>query len=256
MLFFPESIAVRRSRTAEPDRRASGGPRRARSRIVPAWVFAGLGLLPAALAGAVPADLVTALKAFRTDSPKGWSFTQTTAGAGESQVERFDAARPEFEHWTLLRQNGRAPTADELADYREKQSRRSRGGSAPLLTDRLDLATAQVVAESGDTTTYRCRLQPGERGDTTAEFLVAKLTVHRPTHTIEQFELAATGPFSPTFGVRIGEMKTTMTYSLPTPARPSLLQNVVTRVRGRAFLFKSLDADLVATFSDYEKAHR
>ena len=41
-----------------------------------------------------------------------------------------------------------------------------------------------------------------------------------------------------------------MTYSLPSDDKPSLPQQVVTRVRGRAFLFKSLDGDLTVTFSE------
>ena len=72
-----------------------------------------------------------AIKPFRTEGPKGWSFPQTTRGEGHSRVERYDATQPEFNRWTLLQQDDRAPTADELRDYREKLSRRSRGGTAP-----------------------------------------------------------------------------------------------------------------------------
>ena len=63
-----------------------------------------------------------ALKTFRTDAPKGWSFTQTTVGDAQSRVERYNAAQPEFNRWTLLQQNGRQPTADEFQDYAEKLS--------------------------------------------------------------------------------------------------------------------------------------
>ncbi len=51
-------------------------------------------------------------------------------------------------------------------------------------------------------------------------------------------------------------MNTVMTYHLPAGDRPSLPQKVSTRVRGRAFLFKSLDADMAVTFSDYAWAGR
>lgn len=181
---------------------------------------------------------------------------QTTVGGGESRVERYDAARPEFERWTLLRQNNRAPDASESTAYREKQSRRSRGGTAPLLTEQLDLATAEAVDEAGDRVTFRCRLKPGEPGDQTAAHLLATIVVHRPSTTVERFELAAAEPFSPAFGVSIAEMRTTIRYSLPTADRPSLLQQITTRLRGRAFLFKSLDADMTVAYSDHEKAHR
>lgn len=228
-------------------------------------IFLLLGWLTAALplqAASAPndarlhADLASALKTFRTDGPKGWSFIQSTTGDGHSRVERFDAAQPEFARWTLLQVDGRAPTADESADYHEKLSRRSRAGTAPRLTDQVDLATLAIATDTPDRTTYRARLKEGEDGDDTARFLIATVVLHKPTQTIESFEIASTGPFSPVLGVKIAEMKTSLRYSLPDSDRPSLLLESTTRLRGRAFLVKSLDADLTVTFTDYERARK
>lgn len=211
-------------------------------------------LLPAF--AATPPALEAALKTFRTDGPRDWSFTQTTTGAGHSRVERYDAAQPEFLRWTLLQEDGRTPTSDELQDYREKLTRRSRGGTAPRIADQLDLATIELIGETPERTTFRCRFKPGESGDETARYLAATIVLHQPTQTIESFVIAATEPFAPTFGVKIAEMRTTMTYSLPAGDRPTLLRQSTTHLRGRAFLVKSLDADMTVTFTDYEKAHR
>jgi hypothetical protein len=213
--------------------------------------------LLASAAWATPApELQQALANFRTDGPKGWSFTQTTRGGGHSRIERFEAARPEFERWTLVQQDDREPTADETQTYREQQTRRSRGGTAPPLTDQLDLDSAELVSAAADEAVYRCRLKPGEKGDATAAHLTATIAVHRPTRTVRTFELASREPFSPTFGVRIEAMRTTMTYSVPAADQPSLLLRIETRLRGRAFWVKSLDADLTVVFTDHEKAHR
>ena len=213
-----------------------------------------------ALAGAawaeVPADLAAALKDFHTDAPKGWSFTLTTEAEGKSRVERYDATQPDFDRWTLLKQDGRAPADDEQLDYKQKLTRRSRGGTAPVLTDQFDLSSAETLAASPDRATYRCRLKPGEQGDDTAKFLCVTLVVHKPTHTVESLEIASTGEFKPTFGVTIAEMKTTLTFSLPGGETPSLPQKVSTRLRGRAFLFKSLDADMTAAYTDYALARK
>ena len=206
-----------------------------------------------ARAGAPP-ELTAALAGFRTEAPTGWSFTQTTVGEGKSTVERFDLSKSEFERWSLVQQDGRAPTADETQKYLEMHSRRSRGGTAPKLTDQLDLTSLETVANTPERATYRCLLKPGEAGDKTAKFLRATLVFHKPTKTIESFELASADKFKPTFGVTIAEMKTTMTYSLPAGDTPSLPQKVAVRVRGRAFLVKSLDADMTVTFSDYARA--
>lgn len=199
----------------------------------------------------VGSELAEALKQFRPDAPRGWSFTQTTVAEGKSTVERCDAAKPEFDRWSLVQKDGRAPTVDETKDYLEGRSRRSRGGTAPKLIEQLNLATLELVTETPERTTYRCALKPGDAGDTVAGFLRATLVLHRPTRCIESLELASAGGFSPTFAVKIAEMNTVMTYHLPAGDRPSLPKQVSTRVRGRAFLIKSLDAEMAVTFSDY-----
>jgi len=212
--------------------------------------------LTAAAAPSLDPEFDAALQAFRADGPKGWSFTQTTEGDGHSRVERYDASQPTPARWSLLQQDGRAPTEAERREYRQKATQRSSNDTAPPITKQLDLATLRRVADSAERSTFEARLLPGEQGDATAAHLVASLVFHKSTKTIESFEIASREAFSPVTGVKIAEMRTVMRYSLPAGERPSLLQQITTRVRGRAFLFKSLDADLTVTFSDYENAWR
>ena len=134
------------------------------------------------------------------------------------------------------------------------RSRRSRGGTAPNLSDQFDLGTLETWGDSGGFATYRCRLKPSEKGDATARYLRATLIVHRATNTLASVELASISSFSPTFAVNIDEMQTVMTYRPPAAGVPMLPQTVKTRVRGRAFWFKSLDAEMIVTFSDYVRA--
>ena len=211
-------------------------------------------ILVACSMAAVPEPLTVALQRFRADPPHGWSFTQTTVAEGKSTVERCDATKSEFERWSLMQKDSRQPTAEELKDYAEARSRRSRTGTAPKLVDQLVLDAAETVSDSTDRTTYRCPLRPGESRDKTALFLRAIIVVHKPTGTVESVELASVQPFAPTFGVKIAQLKTSMSYSLPRDDTPSLPQKVTTHVRGTAFLFKSLDADMTVTFSDYARA--
>lgn len=206
-----------------------------------------------ASAASPPPALVTALKTFRAEPPPGWSFTQTTTAQGESLIERCDATKPEFDRWSLVQKNDRAPTAEERRDYAEIRSRRSRAGTAPKVTDQIDLTSLELAHEAGDRATFHARLVPGEKRDTTAASLRVTLQFHRPSATIESLELASIEEFSPTLGVRIAEMKTTMTYTLATADAPALPLTVTTRVRGRAFWLKSLDADMTVTFSDYQR---
>ena len=214
-------------------------------------------VLPSAIAfAAPPPELTAALANFRSEPPRGWSFTQTTSAAGKSTVERHDATKPEFNRWSLLQKDGRAPTAGELQEYAEARSRRSRAGTAPSIVDQLVLEALETIAETPEQVTYRCPLRPGESRDKTAVSLRATIVVHKPTHTIESVELANIEPFSPTFGVTVKALKTLMTYSRPTERLPSLPQKVATHIRGRAFLFKSLDADMTVTYSNYQQVRK
>lgn len=202
----------------------------------------------------VPSELETALKGFRADAPRGWSYTQTTSAGGKSTVERHDATKPEFDRWGLLQKDGRAPSPTETREYFEARSRRSRGGTAPRLVEQLDLAYVETIRRDEAQVIFRCRLKPGESGDRIAAFLRATVVVHRPTSTIESIELSSIGPFRPTFGVQITAMKTRLTYSLPDGDFPSLPRKVESLVRGSAFWFKSLDAEMTVVFSDYVHA--
>jgi hypothetical protein len=219
------------------------------------FVFLLCAWAGAALA-ATPQALTIALETFRAEPPRGWSFSQTTTAEGKSTVEHYDATRPEFDRWSLVQKDGRPPTPDALKDYSEARSRRSRTGTAPKLVDQFVFDSLETVSDTPERATYRCPLRPGESRDNTALFLRATIIVHKPSHTIESIQLANIKPFSPTFGVKIAEIRTLMTYSLPSGNVPSLPQKVETHVRGTAFVFKSLDADMTVIFSDYARTSK
>jgi len=220
-------------------------PLRALSRLSFLFLF-----LVSSAHAALPPEYAAICESFQTQNPKGWSFTQTTSAEARTLVERYDAAQPEFSRWALIAENGRAPTEEEARTYREKFTRRSRGGTAPAIASQLELATAELVSEDATQAVYRFRLKVEDEDDKTANFLRATVTFHKATRSITCFELANVEAFAPVFGVKIRELRTAIHYHLPTADRPALLDRVTTRTRGRAF-FKSLDADMLVTYTDY-----
>jgi outer membrane lipoprotein-sorting protein len=199
----------------------------------------------------LPSEFDAALKSFRADGTKGWAFVQTTSSTKHSLKEQFDPSKLEFKRWSLIEKDGHAPTEEERKDYEEKQTRRSRGDTAPDVTKQLDLSTAEKVSEDSERSVYRFRLTPGGKDDTSAQYMTSTFTFHKPTKTIERIELTNTEPFSPMLAVRIQEARTTINYTLPTAERPTLLDKITVRVRGRAMLVRSLDEDLTVAYSDY-----
>jgi hypothetical protein len=210
----------------------------------------------AASAAPLPANLAGALEAFRADGPKGWAYTQTTVAGPESLVETFDPARPPAEHWALIKKDGRAPTPAELKSYREGKSRNTGGAPAPRLQDQIDRANAAQVRAAGDLAWWRFPMKPGAADDSSAAHLDVTFCFHLPTLTVTSVEIASREPYSPVIGINIAETRTVMTYSLPDEGRPSLLQKVTLRVRGRAFWVKSLDQAMDITYSGQQPAAR
>lgn len=207
-------------------------------------------------AAPMPDELRVALKSFQAEGTKGWAFTQTTEGEGQSLLERFDPRRPEFQRWTLLQKNGKAPSAEEARRYTEAQTRRSRGETAPNVKDQIDESTAENVGDDGVRTRWRFRLKTTDEDDRSAAHMMATFVLHRPTGTIEEVDLASFESFRPVLGVRVDEARTRIEYSLPDGDRPTLLRRITVRLRGRAWWFKSLDQSMTVLYSDFEPGRR
>lgn len=211
-------------------------------------------LLGAALtASGQPSPALTeALQAFRTEGPKGWAFTQTSNSPDRSRVETFDPLRPAHLRWTLVTENGAPPSERVVEAYRQQQTRRTGGRTAPNVKEQLVMASARLVADEDGREQWKFDLKPGADDDTSAEHMRTTITFHPATQTIEKVELASFEAFNPMFGVSIESARTVIEYSLPDADAPSLLQHIAVSVRGRAFYFKSLDSDMTVSYSDYK----
>lgn len=218
-------------------------------------IFAGASLLLAAASsvlGQPSPELVEALRVFRTEGPKGWAFTQTSHSPDRSRVESFDPLNAPHLRWTLLAENGAPPPERVIEAYRQQQTRRTGGQTAPNVKEQLIMDSAQLDWDSGDRQRWKFDLKPGADDDSSAEHMASTITFHVPTKTVEKIELASFEAFSPIFGVNIESAQTTIEYTLPTDQAPSLLHHISVSVRGRAFYFKSLDSDMTVSYSDYE----
>lgn len=196
--------------------------------------------------------LLVALEGFRTDGPKGWAYTQTSHSADRSRVESFNPLAASHLRWNLLTENGAAPSAETVESYRQQQTRRTGGQTAPNVKEQLILESAELLEQVDDREKWQFDLRPGADDDSSAEHMRSTITLHVPSQTIEQIELASFESFSPVLGVTVDSARTSISYSLPHGDTPSLLQEIKVSVRGRAFYFKSLDSDMTVSYSDYE----
>lgn len=192
------------------------------------------------------------LKDFRTEGPKGWSFTQASHSEDRSRVETFNPLKASHLRWSLVSENGAPPSSKTTETYRQQQTRRTSGQTAPNVKQQLILESAELREEDDERQIWYFRLRPGADDDSSAEHMGTTLTFHLPSKTIERIDLASFEAFSPVFGVNVESARTSLVYSLPTEAKPSLLKKISVSIRGRAFFFKSLDSDMTVSYSDYE----
>ena len=202
---------------------------------------------------AQPSDeLIRALEDFRTEGPKGWAFTQTSHSPDRSRIETFTPLAASHLRWSLMEENGAPPSSKTVETYRQQQTRRTSGQTAPNVKDQLILESAELREDDGERQHWHFQLRRGADDDSSAEHMGTMLTFHLPTQTIEKIELASFEKFSPVFGVNVESARTLIAYTIPTEATPSLLREIQVSIRGSAFYFKSLDSDMTVSYSDYE----
>lgn len=188
----------------------------------------------------------------RADATKldGWAFTVTTTEEGKKTVETHNPAAPNEQRWTLVLKDGKPPTEKELRKYAEER-RRARS-KEQRLSSLVDKASLELEGEDAERLTFRFRMKSdGDDAKLLAGKIRGTLVVRRDGPNVESLEIANTEKISKAGVFSLSEFQTRIRFR-PAPERPeSLIESVTARVRGRALLVKSLDADTETTFSDF-----
>lgn len=203
-----------------------------------------------ALTPSVPAAFLDSLRSFRPEGPPDWGYEQSTQGDGKARIERYDPGQPESQRWSLLSLDSRAPTAEEIRDYRSIKMQRSSLFHAPRLQEQLDPGSAKVLEDTASLLRIRYRLRPGDASDRTSAHLTVELTWMKASRTITRVVIASFEPFSPVFGISLNRTRTELHYAEPREGRPSLPERYTIEVRGRAYWIKGIEQDLTITFSN------
>jgi len=226
----------------------------ARMRLfVSAFVWSILASLAVASVETPPAYLRQALARFHSDAPRGWAYTLTTQRGNDTSVERYDPSRPKGGEWSLLRNNDREPTADELQRYlRYKASNAPSTSRASFEKGDIDPHSFELLREDDTRAVFRGRL----RKDTQEPLLthvILELTVLKTEARIEEAKLQLAEPFSPALGVRMQELVLTMSFQEAPEGSETLPRTAHSRFRGRMFFLVPIEEELRIIYSDFER---
>lgn len=186
-----------------------------------------------------------------------WAFTRTREDNDGTRVERFDpAAEPK---WQLVSVDGREPTEDELRDYAEEvEQRLAREEGRPGDNDFEGLAAEdgwERLEEDGERVTWRFRPAAGATDrEGVAKHLQGELTILKSVPYVESFRLYNNEPFRAKVIAKIERFDTRIEM-IRLDRRAYMPVRVSTEVRGgAAFGLKSIERDILLTYSDFRYA--
>ena len=212
-------------------------------------VLAGLVLAPLpAFADALQQQIVAGA---REVTAEDFAFTQTsinerTGKGAKEYILAFDPKRPKEARWTLVRVEGRAPTAKEQAGL----AKRAGKGRVPSYADIAKWFGGPATRVSGGkaSATYRFASLPAgtiklgshdASADTAAEAVV---NTSGALPFVERVRFTSNRPFRMMMVAKVEQMDMSVTYGLMANNRPAVVGNTVSMsgsLMGKAGAFKS-----------------
>ena len=203
------------------------------------------------MTAAEPEIVRKALDAVDRDHREGWAYTMTVVEDGKRRVERFDPSG-DGEEWSLLRIEGLPPTKKDLEDYEEITERRRRNGDDDSVRDMIKPGTLRFVSEDQSHVTYAFDVAAdNDRERKMMDHVTGTLQIRKEGPYVDRLDLASDEAFKPMTGVKIDSFSMTITYVVVADG-PVAPRQMMTKVKGKAFLIKTIDSDVRLTFSDYE----
>jgi hypothetical protein len=221
----------------------------------PLLVLLAATLASAMFAAGPPPLAIQALERMNAFDEGSWSYTRTTRTREGIRVERHDAARRAGERWSLVAIDGRTPSADETQDYqREKAKERERQKGRADYTQEIDRNSIRLISETPERATFTFRPgSNGRGGKELARKVEGTMVVRKDGGWIERFELGAEEEVRPMPGVKISDFSLILRFSRHPSSGDIVPHELESRIRGRAFFVKSIDAERTSSFSDFHK---
>lgn len=220
--------------------------------------FAGLALL---LTVPVVADdhvdiVKRAFSNISKDFHQEWAFTESVTEEGVIIVGRYDPRFADNARWNLLTIDGRAPTADEIADYQDDKKNEFDGHDDDSEIDIVNLDTLELIEETDDSWVYRFIPEVDDDDDEEGrEFMQqvdGTIKVIRDGNYLEYIDLRNDKPIRPAFSVKISRFLTRLTFGPAGDDGPIVPLSIDVEVKGRAILVIKIDVVESIRYSEYE----
>ena len=194
--------------------------------------------------------------ALDNDYESDWAFTETSVESEVTTVARYNPARPADARWNLLAVNGRSPTDEEVAEFREEKAADDRGNDDDDpendVEELVQPDSLSLIEETDDHWLFSFVPTEDEDDEGFFEHVDAKLRIVKDGPYVKLISLQSNKPFRPQMGVKIKDCLTRLTFSPAAADGPIVPISINIRIRIRAFLFIRVDETISISYSDYE----
>lgn len=187
----------------------------------------------------------------------GYTTTATSSEyPGETRVERYSLD----DGWHLVSVNGEPPSAKARADYAEATEERARDRRRPMDLDLAAMVRADTVrVAEEDEHKIVFAFTPDSPDGSRARDMMAKmagsLTVAKPDLRPLEYLITVDEPISPMPTMKVEEFRQEMTFAVEPVTGSSLMASMRFAMRGKAFVFRKIDAEAHIVVSDYDCRH-
>jgi hypothetical protein len=191
--------------------------------------------LRAPLAAAVPTLLDEALKKERAEQGR-WAFTETVEvrdkkdRVKETSVTRFDPSKPYAEQYSLLSDNGKAPSSKQLKECRERGEKEAAARDKALAesaetddgllpaefgSDKgvIDLNQAYVVEENDRIATYKIPVRAVGKTKVPFDQIDIRISVDKAKRAMARLSMGLATPFRIKLVAKIRAVEIAVDYS-------------------------------------------
>jgi hypothetical protein len=190
-----------------------------------------------------------AVDAVDFDFDKNWAYTETQVGGEHVWVGRHDPRRPSSERWQLLTVDGRAPSDDEIEEYRKDKAHDHSNNGEHRVNALVEPDSVRLIEESDKY--WLLSFDPDDEEEMMGS-VDATIRINKADGHLEYIDLRNHSLIKPAFGIRISKLITRLTFGAAVADGPIVPLSTQLEAKGRAYLFVSFDEQELHRNSDFE----
>jgi hypothetical protein len=216
--------------------------------------------------GGYEALFQSAITAITWDFHEDWAFTVTSSGKEGERVGRFDPRQLEGERWALLTIDGRAPTADEFAEYARNSGGHHFGddddddgdNGDDNAIDMVQPGTLRLVEETD--AYWLLSFVPTDDDDEddvgrkVLESMQGTVKIVKDGEYLAYIDIHNEKPIRPKFGVKMKKFLMHMSFGPINDDGPVVMQSMDFAIKLSAFVLVRVNEAESVSFSEFEYA--